>query len=339
MYICGDCFHDEELRSEISANASIDGICEVCGKKGRIMEFAEFHDFFDAILSLFTMTDNGNKTIVDIVQDEWDLFKSREIAKKLLTDVIAVHNHGFSIDSIVDYTCDIKERIAIWDRLKVSVKENSRFFTNIDEFVARDYLKCGDNGLRIGDKLYRSRITPAGQTVLECSNMGCPPKPKATAGRANPIGIPYLYLCDMAKTTYYEVRAVYLDRLSVGIFEVTRDLKIVDFIHNVSLYNLYTDDMMPFKENIIKKKVIDAISSDLSKPLRRYDSELEYVPTQLICEYCRRIVGADGITFKSSLHKKGRNYVLFDETSVKCIAVESHEITHIDIDKAQTVED
>lgn len=164
--------------------------------------------------------------------------------------------------------------------------------------------------------------------------MGCPPKALATAGRANPIGIPYLYLCDTAKTTYYEVRAVYLDKLSVGTFEVTRDLKIVDFIHNVSLYNSYSDDITPFKENIIKKKVIDAISSDLSKPLRRYDSELEYVPTQLICEYCRRVVGADGITFESSLHKGARNYVLFDETSAKCINVESHEITRIDIDKA-----
>ena len=334
MYICKDCFLDEELRSEINANAVIDGICDVCGKDGKVMDFSEFHGFFDAILSLFEITNNGNKTIADIVQEEWKLFKNKEIAHVLLEDVISKYNHGFSINSIVDYTSDIKDRIAVWDRLKVSVKENSRFFTNIDEFVVYDYLKCGDNGLRIGDRLYRSRITPAGETILECSNMGCPPKALATAGRANPIGIPYLYLCDTAKTTYYEVRAVYLDKLSVGTFEVTRDLKIVDFIHNVSLYNSYSDDITPFKENIIKKKVIDAISSDLSKPLRRYDSELEYVPTQLICEYCRRVVGADGITFESSLHKGARNYVLFDETSAKCINVESHEITRIDIDKA-----
>lgn len=334
MKICKDCFLDEELRSEINANAVIDGTCDVCGKEGKVMDFSEFHGFFDAILSLFEITNNGNKTIADIVQEEWKLFKNKEIAHVLLEDVISKYNHGFSINSIVDYTSDIKDRIAVWDRLKVSVKENSRFFTNIDEFVAYDYLKCGDNGLRIGDRLYRSRITPAGETILECSNMGCPPKALATAGRANPIGIPYLYLCDTAKTTYYEVRAVYLDKLSVGTFEVTRDLKIVDFIHNVSLYNSYSDDITPFKENIIKKKVIDAISSDLSKPLRRYDSELEYVPTQLICEYCRRVVGADGITFESSLHKGARNYVLFDETSAKCINVESHEITHIDIDKA-----
>lgn len=33
MRICKDCFLDEELRSEINANAVIDGICDVCGKR------------------------------------------------------------------------------------------------------------------------------------------------------------------------------------------------------------------------------------------------------------------------------------------------------------------
>ncbi|MDD4822004.1 MAG: RES family NAD+ phosphorylase [Bacteroidales bacterium] len=332
MYICKDCFHDEELRSEISSNADKEGVCEVCGSRGKLMDFSEFDGFFDTLLSLFSSTDNGKKTIVDIIQDEWNLFKDKEIAKVLLTDFITTHSYDFTIHDIVDYDSEIQERVAVWKRLKASVKGNSRFFTNMDEFVTYNYLMPGDNGLKIGERLYRSRITPAGQTKLDCCNMGCPPKELATAGRANPIGIPYLYLCDSVKTTYFEVRAVYLDDLSVGVFEVSRDLKIIDFTHNVSLFYSYIDSQTPFRETVIKKKVIDAISLDLSKPLRRYDSELEYVPTQLICEYCKRVVGADGITFKSSLHKDGRNYVLFDETAAQCIDVESHEIIRIDID-------
>lgn len=46
MNICKDCFLDEELRSEINANAVIDGKCDVCGKEGKVMDFAEFHGFF-----------------------------------------------------------------------------------------------------------------------------------------------------------------------------------------------------------------------------------------------------------------------------------------------------
>ena len=40
-----------------------------------------------------------------------------------------------------------------------------------------------------------------------------------------------------------------------------------------------------------------------------------------------------GITFESSLHKGGRNYVLFDGSAAKCTSVSIHEITKIDIDR------
>lgn len=332
MNICKDCFLDEELRSEINANAVIDGICDVCGKEGKVMDFSEFHGFFAVLLELYSPTVNSNKTIVDIIQDEWHLFKDKDIARVLLADVITTNNLGYSIADFVNYTDEICDRVAVWDRLKTSVKENSRFFTNMDEFVQYDYLTAGKS-LHVGQKLYRSRITPIGQKKIKCDKMGCPPKELATAGRANPIGIPYLYLSDSAKTTYFEVRAVYLDQLSVGTFKIQRELELVDFIYDVNLFIAYNDGSTSLKEIVIKKKIIDSISEDLSKPLRRYDSELEYVPTQLICEYCKRIVGADGISFESSLHKGGRNYVLFDDSSAKCVRVESHEITKIDIDK------
>ncbi len=332
MYICKDCFLDEELRSEINANAVIDGICDVCGKEGKVMDFSEFCGFFTALLELCSPTVDSNKTIVDIIQDEWHLFKDKDIAKVLLIDVIATNNPGYSIADFVNYTDEIRNRVAVWDRLKTSVKENSRFFTNMDEFAQYDYLTAGKS-LHVGQKLYRSRITPIGQKKIKCDKMGCPPKELATAGRANPIGIPYLYLSDSAKTTYFEVRAVYLDQLSVGTFRIQRELELVDFIYDVNLFIAYNDGSASLKEIVIKKKIIDAISEDLSKPLRRYDSELEYVPTQLICEYCKRIVGADGISFESSLHKGGRNYVLFDDSAAKCTRVDVHEITQIDIDK------
>lgn len=332
MKICKDCFLDEELRSEINANAVTDGVCDVCGEKSKVMDFSEFYDFFTTLLKLYSPTVNSNKTIVNIIQDEWHLFKDNDVARVLLADVIGVNNLGYSVDDFVDYTDDISRRLAVWERLKTSVKEKSRFFTNIDEFTRYEYLTKGKS-LHLGQKLYRSRITPVGQKKIKCNKMGCPPKELATAGRANPIGIPYLYLSDSIKTTYFEVRAVYLDKLSVGTFIIEHELELVDFIYDVNLFLAYNDGTKPLKEIVIKKKIINAIGEDLSKPLRRYDSELEYVPTQLICEYCKQTIGADGISFESSLHKGGRNYVLFDGSCAKCVRVDSHEITRIDIDK------
>lgn len=316
MIISMECFKDEEIRSEIGAyrNQEIDS--------------DELAGFFENLLSLFEEYDGG-KDIATVIQKEWNIFKDERTARTVLQEFINKKNPGYDIDTPVDYTDEIKKRISVWERVKANVKEVSRFFTSMDEFAVYNYLEP-TNGLDKGDKLYRSRVTPIGISVLPKEEMGCPPVEKATAGRVNPIGIPYLYLSDSAKTTYYEVRAVYLDKLSVGTFEVTRKLKLMDFAYKVNLFLTYNEGDKSLKEVIIKKKIIDSIAADMSKPLRRFDSELEYVPTQLLCEYCRRL--ADGIIFDSSLHKGGRNYVLFDEKDAACTNVESHEITRIDID-------
>lgn len=329
MFVCKECFADDELRAYIDSNSTNIRECDICHINGKTIELSELYDFFDDLLSLFEPNDNG-RHVSSIIQTEWNLFKDEKTAKILLEVILSQMTDGFQIDSLVDYKEEIKVRVSIWEKLKKNVKENRRFFTSVDDFAVYNYIEP-TSGLTTGTKLYRSRITPQGTAVLSCEDMGCPPKEKAIAGRSNPIGIPYLYLCDTAKTTYYEVRALYLDKLSVGVFEIQRNLKIVDFVYNINLFLVHNDSDKSLKEVVIKKKVIDAISADLSKPMRRYDSELEYVPTQLICEYCRDF--ADGICFESSLYKGGRNYVLFDSADAKCIQVESHEITKIEIDK------
>ena len=50
--------------------------------------------------------------------------------------------------------------------------------------------------------------------------MGCPPNKLTSSGRANPQGIPYLYLSKTPETTLYETRASYLDELSIGKFKI-----------------------------------------------------------------------------------------------------------------------
>lgn len=163
--------------------------------------------------------------------------------------------------------------------------------------------------------------------------MGCPPKERASAGRANPLGIPYLYLCNKIETTSYEVQAIYLDRISIGKFKVLRDLNIVDFSNHINLFYTYssTESNISLIDTVKRKILFDKISADLSKPLRRFDTEIEYVPTQLICEYCKQN-GADGIRFNSSLHQGGTNVVLFNSSDATCISVLSREIKNVKIE-------
>ena len=328
MFVCKECFSDVELRAYVDSNFMKTDVCDVCHKTGNLIDMSEVSSFFEDMLRLYEPAEDGF-LVSDIIQNDWHIFKDKATADTILTEVLTGGSFSFDTNTAVNYTSNIIERVSIWDRLKTSVKEKSRFFTSMDEFAKYNYLSAGSK-LSVGRKLYRSRITPDGQRKLKSDKMGCPPKEFATAGRANPLGIPYLYLSDTAKTTYFEVRALYLDRISVGTFEIKKELNLVDFVFDVNLFTMSQEEK-PIEEVVIKKKVIDAISADLSKPLRRYDSEIEYVPTQLICEYCRDF--ADGICFESSLHKGGHNYVLFDPTSAKCIRVDSHEIKKIDIDR------
>ena len=138
-------------------------------------------------------------------------------------------------------------------------------------------------------------------------------------------------LCDNIDTTFYEIRAVYLDKVSVGRFVIQRDLDLVDFNADTNLFYAFNSENNDSLIDVIKHKILfKKISADLSKPLRRYDTEIEYVPTQLICEYCKHN-GADGIMFKSSLHKTGTNIVLFNKDDAKCTKVYTKEITNVTI--------
>ena len=76
---------------------------------------------------------------------------------------------------------------------------------------------------------------------------------------------------------------------------------------------------------------MDLLETELSKPLRRLDNELDYLPTQYLCEYIKHL-GYDGVEYGSSLHENGINLVIFDETKLECITTKVHEISKINIE-------
>ena len=327
MLVAGCCFRDEEMRRSVKMNSDYRGTCEASGCEEEVIDLAFFYDFFDEALGLFSPAPGG-RPLVRIIQDDWALFASDAIGESILNQVCRDLDIPFNATSTVDYTNDVKRKVSTWDNLKLSVLKEKRFFSDHNDLDSFDFL-IPEATLYKNTKLYRARILPKGKTRLRCSEMGCPPRELATAGRANPPGISYLYLCGNEETTYYEVRAVQLDKLSIGCFKVQKDLAIVDFNTEISLY-LAFDGGSDLSDIVASKKIISAIREDMSRPMRRYDSELEYIPTQMICEYCK-MQGAAGISFDSTMHKGGKNYVLFDSASAKCTKVFCREVTDIEI--------
>ena len=281
---------------------------------------------------MFAKNDDGDD-LVFLIQKDWKIFSSDICAKTILTLVMKKANMDFSMEDKVSYIPDIQVYFKIWEQLKYEVQREKRYFSDLSSYNWCDYVKSNAI-IKKGTVLYRARITPDGKKKFKPKEMGCPPKELASAGRANPLGIPYLYLCNKMETTYYEVRAVYLDRLSIGKFTVQRDLNIVDFSDKANLFYTYSESGANLSDIVKRKIIFDNIRTDLSKPLRRFDTEIEYVPTQLICEYCK-LNGADGIRFESSLHQSGTNIVLFNSSDVKCYSVELREITKVTIESKE----
>jgi hypothetical protein len=67
------------------------------------------------------------------------------------------------------------------------------------------------------------------------------------------------------------------------------------------------------------------LGSELSKPITPEVAELEYLPTQYLCELIKKSQ-FDGVKFQSSVGD-GVNYTLFNQSKIKAVTVSSHYIT------------
>ena len=212
-----------------------------------------------------------------------------------------------------------------WEEFADSIKEINRFhnamfnsgaFEVILETIAKSY--------SVGEYFFRARIAD-NNSGFSTNEMGAPPKGKRSAGRINPEGIPVLYLSSDTTTILNEVRASAYDFVSIGRFELKADIRVANLsaISNTSPFQY--DDIERYVAN---KKVFQEISIELAKPLRRNDSPLEHLPTQYIAEFIKS-QGYDGVEYASTLKEGGRNIAIFNEDILKCVSVETLEISKV----------
>lgn len=337
MKVCSSCFSDKELKGFILTSGE-DGNCSVCNTFSQhLLDISELFDFFQELIGNFSIVENG-LSLSSKIQSDWSFFSSNEVAIKILNFVIPlVHTEITSADDIVDYSEEILSNFGYWETLKDELKWKNRFVVDVHrlgkgEFNWDAFLRDSNALFNLTNQtnLFRARIHNRSRIpVYPLNEMGCPQKEIASGGRANPAGIPFLYLSEDENTVLYEIRASYLDEISVGTFQLKEDVESVDIVDFTKDAPLFQPEYV--KEAIQGKLLRDRISKDLSKPMRRYDSELEYIPTQFICEYIKIFTGAKGIRFRSSLHKQGNNIVFFEPELMDCKSVKKVKIRNISL--------
>jgi hypothetical protein len=331
MEICPNCFADKELKAYISSSTNF-GLCEICNSENTpLLIIDELLDFFQDLIDNFKTAPDGEPLKAKI-QSNWSFFANHTIGSVILNEVLPrITTSIQNSEDLVNYTEDIIENFSFWEKFKEQLKWSNRFISDIGYLRELGWDGFFETQFELIPtvELFRARVHHVSNMLAyKDEEMMCPPFNLVGGGRANPLGIPYLYLSDNPETVLYEVRASYLDELTVGVFhlkEKFKSVKIVDF----------TEDTPLFQENvsrIIKAKLLrDKISRDLSKPMRRYDSEIEYIPTQFICEFIRIYTGASGIRFSSSLHPTGKNIVMFDQELMECKQVFLKKITSMNL--------
>ena len=171
--------------------------------------------------------------------------------------------------------------------------------------------------------------------VVECAYSPDQMKPlpdKAYDGRANPKGIPCLYLASCEKTAVLEVRPWIGSYVSVGQFKILHDIQLIDCSKGDKFVDLrvYLDEGPKPTPAEIQDIVWSDIDRAFAEPMTRSDDTADYVATQILSELFKR-EGFGGVKYKSNFGENGYNIALFDIEAADLINCGLHRVDSVDV--------
>jgi hypothetical protein len=166
-----------------------------------------------------------------------------------------------------------------------------------------------------GDELWRARLGNVWEKDRQCpeplpyEREDMKPRDQgAMEGRANPKGIPCLYLSTHQDAAMAEMRPWVGALVSVAKFRTSKPLRIIDCaLRCDEPVNFF---IPPHGELEYEEAVWKFVDKAFAKPVTRTDDAADYAITQILAEIFRR-EGYDGIAFKS-LFGEAYTIALFD---------------------------
>jgi RES domain-containing protein len=331
MFVCRHCFGDSPaLRARLKECGSI-GDCDGCNtNRVRVVDAAELRDLFEGLRKVYQPVFNryhygkrgiqgfepcaGDDALSQVMTENWEVFSDAidEDTKESILGCVWPDYFGAYMSLGKSNKPDVNDH---WDRLKQELMHKWRFFRDGGagkDFVAlwlEPFLGELESKTNI-QKWWRARIQEPDAPTFKPDEMGAPPATRATAGRANPSGIPHLYVASTASTAVAEVRAEPGDWVSVAKVTIARSpLKVLDLTKDVTVIDPFAHPDL--EAAIVARDLLRIFAYELSRPVRASDQPLEYVVTQFLSEYFRRC-GFDGILYPSALNDKGMNAVFFN---------------------------
>lgn len=332
MYCCPNCFSDNFLQNHIRAISNKKGKCSFCKTDNvTLIKPGELFDQFEPLLDLYEKDRNG-VALNELIQTDWNVFAitANQIQQKLLK-VISRNSNLFKVKYKPVFSKEQKN-VEQWENFREELKHRNRFFPNnaLDKSDLEPFGKVIGVILNKGSqKFYRARINTSNKP-FKISKMGKPSKNLVLNGRANPIGITYLYVASSIDTAIAEVRGHKGEVVTIAEFQMKSNLELADLRDPKSTISPFELNEENELELIYKNMpFLTLLGNELSKPIIPRVANLEYLSSQYLCELLKHI-GFHGIIYKSSI-SDGNNYVIFDDKKLKAITTHQYQITYITI--------
>jgi len=327
MNCCHACFLDPFLADRIQTLGAID-TCDSCGLTDvPTLDRARLADYFEPLMALYVPNLEGEPAH-RLLQRDWNLFASdNECAQaELLQEILSELGVTAELFS-VGYE-PAKDLSAQWEAFSAELKYTNRFLPDsapeADIFAAFGQ-HLGSIFTPSQGKLFRARISEDGHQFV-ASELLKPPADVVTNGRANPLGIPYLYVASDPETAIAEVRGHKGDRVTVIEFDIAGDLDLFDLRAPRSTVSPFRqlDDVAFIHEHL---PFFELLGRELSRPVTPRKANLDYLPSQYLCEVIKK-AGHHGILYRSSI-AAGFNCVVFADERLTVGPMHEFEITEM----------
>lgn len=330
---CTECFGDRGLRRNIIPQLSQErGECAYCGSKDvQLVPPQALADYFELLAGAYEADDHG-LTLVELMKQDWQLFSHPKMdaaqAEELLSDIL--NDAEIVRKRFVPSSSFKSTGLVQWETLREELMWKNRYF--LDEAIDEDRLKDLLAFLPADDMpkvWFRARIMTA-DVPYEIDQMGAPPKRLVSHGRANPPGIPYLYVASKPDTSVAEVRPHTGEKACVADFRIEGELTAVDLRNPRELVSPFLlADAAAIGQLRADIPFLERLGEELTRPVLPRGAAIDYVPSQYLCEFIKKR-GYDGVVYRSSV-SDGINLALFDPEKARPGTVESYDVTSVSV--------
>lgn len=294
-----------------------------------LVEPGRLAPWFELLVNVYEPNDDG-KSLVEWMMEDWELFTHPKMdvahAKELLGEIL--DDGDITRKAFAPSPSYVSEGLATWETLRDEMMYANRWFLDVsfDEDRLRQLLD-----LLIAPELpttwYRARIRDDEDFPIE--KMGPPPPRRSQHGRANPAGIPYLYLGSKPETAAAETRPHTGEVACVADFTIP-EIQAVDLRFprkHVSPFIL--TDASEIGQLRADLPFLERLGEELTRPVLPSGAAIDYIPSQYLCEFIKKS-RFDGVVYRSSV-SDGINLALFDPGIAKGGRVKLYDVAKVTV--------